>query len=115
MNSTQVTYIKKRIEEIYAENKQKIKSKYVWIKPILTVAQKIELIRKGEFTAKADNHFNSLDSTLVFEQTENPNLKLEAAAYEALRLERTRLLDNLVLGEVQEALTLLENFAKKEF
>ena len=121
MNNVQTTYVKKRIEEIYQENRAKIKAKYVWVKPVLTVNEKLALIAAGKFKFRegVENnrsiYNNSLDNGLIFEETQNPNLKAEAEAYAALNVERTRLLDELVLGDVEEALALLNNFAKKEF
>ncbi len=117
MNSTQITYVRKRIEEIYAIKSKEIKNNHIWIAPVLSVKEKLERIKKGEYKLKADLPYNkgSLDVHLIFNGQDNPNLAKEAAAYEKLRKERTRLIDELLLGDVKEALALLETFEKANF
>lgn len=116
MNSVQTTYVKKRIEEIYATKSQEIKNKFRWVAPVLSLEEKLERVKQGKFTLKVGkNFYNSLDTGLEFEGLSNPNIKAEVDAFEHLRKERTRLMDQLVLGDVDEALIILADFEKVMF
>lgn len=116
INNTQTSYIKKRIEEISKQQEAAIRHKYIWVKPTISIDEKIKLIQAGKFELRANNtNASNLDWAIIFMEHEDPYIKERADAFAALNKERTRLMDNLVLGGVNEALDLLNNFAKKEF
>lgn len=118
MNQTQIKYVRQRIEEIYNTKRASIKSKYIWVRPVRTLEEKLEAIKSGNYTVKdnvADYAKYLLDARVLFGDEENPNLKAEAEAYDKLRNNKTDLLDNLILGDSETMLAALVEFEKEEY
>lgn len=116
INSSQTTYVKKRIEEINKQKEASIRQKYLWVKPTISLEEKIKLIQNGKFEIRPhSNATTNLDWALIFTSTEDPYVKERAEALNRLNAERTQLMDNLILGDVAEALSMLESFSKKEY
>lgn len=116
INNSQTTYIKKRIEEINKQKESAIRNKYLWVKPTLHLEEKIKLIQAGKFQIRPNSsNTANLDWALVFNHDEDPYVKERAEAFNRLNAERTQLMDNLILGDVAEALSMLESFSKKEY
>lgn len=118
MNQTQVKYVKQRIDDIYNTKRAAIKSKYIWVKKERTLEEKVALIQSGEFTIQSESApyaKYAMDIRINFGDESNPNLKQEAEAYEKLRSARTKLLDELILGDSEAMLSALINFEKEEY
>ena len=118
INNTQVTYVKKRIDEISKKKRDEITRKYAWTKPKISVSDKIKFIQSGKYSIlerlNPDIETN-IDWVVVFEEAKDPYVKDRADALVKLESQRIELMDNLMLGDVDEALEMLNNFSKTEY
>lgn len=118
MNQQQIKYLKERIEDIYIGKCSDITEKYSVKETSLQKKDKLAQIRNGKAKLRSDNEIGSyicFDS-FIYEGEE----KLKAAAQKAkekvnsevAKLEdvKTRLIDELMLGDAEEAVAKLAKF-----
>lgn len=118
MNQTQIKYARERITEVYREKKAAIKSKYIWVKLVLPLEEKLRRIVAGEYEIRKESpHWakDDINHAIRFEPDENPNLKEELEAYRKLDAAYKTIIDNLILGDQQDALNALTEFEKTEY
>jgi len=124
MNQQKLKYCMKRAEDIYYDNREKLKDKYRIPEVKLSTYEKSELIRSGKVNLKSRKELGKLSDgwgyhqelSVIFDfsKHENPaGMKPEyEKAKEKLKIQYQTLLDELVLGDEDEAKKLLEAFSK---
>lgn len=113
MNQTQTKYLRERAQVIYARRKKVVRDKFA-VKP-LTVAQKIAAIKADQFEVKPNQDGKyGLDYSLTFPAEAQDNAALRDSALATIDREFTALLDELILGDNEEALRLLKAFDRED-
>lgn len=117
MNQQQTKYAREKINRIASDKRDQIYKKY---KPAeMTPEQITEALKKGEFRVRdtPKNGWNSLQAYIQFDATviDEDNDKLMKTALKDLENTKSRMMDELILGDVQEALQILRDFEAKEF
>lgn len=118
MNQQQIKYARERIGEIYTKLKKKIAEDHTIEAVTLTLEEKIQAIKDGEFSVPITDHkpyYNNLNN-LKFNK-EAPRLMAEGfdKAIASLEVKRTKLLDDLMLGDAEDALNALSEFENGEY
>lgn len=118
MNATQIKYARERAQGIYKVRKGAIEAKYTLPAVTLTASEKQSALHLGNFTTKdlgEDHRGLYYISDLVKFRAEKPEkvdcvaITLETTALDAAY---QRLTDQLVLGDSEAALAMLEAFAQ---
>lgn len=117
MNQQQTKYAREKISRIAADKRDAIYRKY---KPgEMTPDEITQALKNGEFKVRdtPKNGWNNLQSYILFDAyvVDEENDKLMKAALKDLELTKSRMMDELILGDVQEALQILRDFEAKEF
>lgn len=116
MNNQQLKYAKERIEAIYRKKNRDIYDKYPDNR--LSNQEIWEKLRSGDFLLKEkppeSHQGSSLRNYLVF-LGEELGAELREKALKELDDEKRKMLDKLILGDAQDALDMLNEFAKKDF
>lgn len=119
MNQSQIKYAKTKIENLYWEKQSKIEEKYKV--PSLSSAEIHERLIEGRFSIKEFQpkryYGGYLSEYIVIEgQEQSEELKKQRTdALEALKESKSRMMDELILGDAQEALEILRRFENQEF
>lgn len=110
MNATQLKYAKERAQQLYNTKSRQINEKYT-VTP-LTTEEALAALEAGEFTLKEPSGYykNSWYNYVSFNKAPTPDKKAQDKEQNELKEQYTRLLDELVLGDNQQALELLKAF-----
>lgn len=106
MNSQQLKYARERLNEIYREKQQKIGSSYSWG---LSTEEKIKAYNEGNVGIDHDGQGNF---KIVFEGEVERREELKLAD-EKLKKDYKNILDELVLGDTEVALHLINSFKEE--
>lgn len=118
MNKQEKQYATGRIDSIAAEKCHAIKEKYTTDGVSLTGVQRLSAFGAGKYKIRSDvREINTYtDLCKVVEFTDESEDKMDSSRIEAeqakVRVEATRIKDQLMLGDANEALKLIEKFAK---
>ena len=125
MNQTQIKYIVKRLEEEYKRKKEQVCKKYpdyITNDDRARVINNLELPLKYTLTQLREKcfdgwslHYVDLFDTKPYLPTEKECKKQRQEKLDALRDRYNTLKDNIMLGDAQDALDLLNAFIKEEF
>ena len=125
MNQTQIKYIIKRLDEEYNRKKEQVSKKYpdhITNDDRARVINNLELPLKYTLTQLREKcfdgwslHYVDLFDTKPYLPTEKECKKQKQEKLDALRNRYTTLKDNIMLGDAQDALDLLNAFIKEEF
>lgn len=115
MNQTQVKYARQRAEGIFADKRKALEAKHRVGGVSLDINQKLDAIRKGEITIKKPAEYQGAHQwsyQITFNAERPPVFDNDAYTKEeaALRAIFNSLMDELMLGDNQEALKLLKAF-----
>lgn len=113
MNQAQLKYARQRAEEIRAIKFAEINKKYTTPATILSEDQRIEALKKGEFTiVDKPSTYANWTSRIKFNAEVKGGLDLKAASEEQQKVHKafTKLMDELMLGDNEQALKLLAAF-----
>jgi len=118
MNNAQVKYARERATSIYKNREASLKEKFTTPAVEYTNEEKLELIRKGLFVTKEEvaGYGMYLSSFIVFPEERSATLDNEGfkAAQKQLKAEYDVVMDEILLGDEQEALQLLRAFTAHE-
>jgi len=112
MNQSKIKYLKQRVDDTYNEKKRVIDLSYR--KKTITPDDKLEALKQGKFVIREDvsrTYGHSIDDFVIFEGFPDPDLKERDAKLAELLKKKTELLDEIVLGDEENALQLLRGFA----
>ncbi|MNY38082.1 hypothetical protein D3C86_1726810 [compost metagenome] len=112
MNQTQIKYVRGRIEEIYAENQKKLATKYAGPRLSMSLQEKIEAIKESKFDIGQAKTLDSLLFHALKDEDAAARNEAHKKAQAELVLAKRALLDELLLGEAEQALEALSNFSK---
>lgn len=125
MNQTQIKYIIKRLDEEYNRKKEQVSKKYpdyITNDDRARVINNLELPLKYTLTQLREKcfdgwslHWVDLFDTKPYLPTEKECKKQRQEKLDALRDRYNTLKDNIMLGDAQDALDLLNAFIKEEF
>ena len=125
MNQTQIKYIVKRLDEEYNRKKEQVSKKYpdhITNDDRARVINNLELPLKYTLTQLREKcfdgwslHYVDLFDTKPYLPTEKECKKQRQEKLDALRNRYNTLKDNIMLGDAQDALDLLNAFIKEEF
>lgn len=107
MNNTQLKYARERANQIYTEKLSKIRK----APKGFTLQEKIKALRKGEFTVDQElAGYHRLENAIIF--TKEPKADVEKVKREVEELDNqyNTILDELILGDNEQALLLLRAF-----
>jgi len=114
MNSTQLKYAKGRANDIYRERNDAITKKYKAKCKTISEKDKLKALLKGEVSIKPYKegayYQNAWYNYVVFHDEVEFDFASCKKEEEALKNEYQKILDQLVLGDSEEALRLLEQF-----
>lgn len=111
MNQSKIKYLRGRVEEIYKERANSVTAEYR--KKALTNDEKFELLKAGKFSIRSqpvNPYDRSLETFIEFEGIEEPNLEERDTRLKELSATKTKLLDEIIMGDETEALALLRGF-----
>ena len=110
MNQAQVKYARTRIDDIAAKKRLEIQDKFTVQKPIMSFEDKIEAIKAGQF---AKGKYDGLDY-IVFDALKDEGKERreldKKKELDAVGAFKTKLLDELMLGDSEEALKAIQDF-----
>lgn len=112
MNQSKIKYLRTRVDDAYNEKRAAIDLSYR--KKTLTPANKLEALKQGKFAIREDvsrTYGHSIDDFIIFEGFPDPDLKERDVKLAELLKKKTELLDEIVLGDEENALQLLRGFA----
>jgi hypothetical protein len=114
MNQSQMKYARQRAEEIKTKKLQDISTKYTTPAVTLTTEQRIKALKAGEYTIdnKQINSGYYWYNAIKFNGDTPRTIDTEKAAKEHAKVKETftKLMDELILGDNEEALRLLVAF-----
>lgn len=118
MKQTQIKYVIERIEAIVKTKREAIRKKY---KHVLDFSDydKVAMIKNHSVPFKTPEHFDRytpyidcFDYSGTAFYAEKTKMK---ACLDALEAYRTRLIDQIIIGDSEEALSQLQTFSQMEF
>ena len=112
MNQSKIKYLKSRVDDVYSQKYNKISKQY--IKKPLSVKEKAEALKAGEFSIKEEINTRNgyyIDDFIIFHNAVEPDFNERDAKLAELLRKKTELLDEIVLGDEENALQLLRGFA----
>lgn len=121
MNRDQVNHLKKRIEDIFREKTNLIKDFYKKVPNGLDFNEKYKAIVKGEAKLKSRDELDSytdlkdayvfpIDKLISIANKENDQFYTKI--YQELSSKKNSILDEIILGDAQEALKMIREFEK---
>lgn len=121
MNQQQTKYAREKLNIVYNQKQREINDKYN--PKYLNTTEMLEALKAGEFTFKDKlkedrwggsgyvRDFVQFDAELIAEEQ---RIKRDELLKE-LSETKSRMMDELILGDVQEALSILRSFEAKEY
>jgi hypothetical protein len=112
MNQSKIKYLKQRVDETYNDKRATINLEYK--KVAMSADEKLEALKEGRFTFKdstASKYGHYIEDFVVFEEAPEPDTAERDAKLAELLKKKTELLDEIVLGDEENALQLLRGFA----
>lgn len=112
MNQTQLKYAKERAEGIFKRAKENLKTKHTVPAFRLSREERFQALEQGHFKIDRGLTRHHLEDQIIFfaENNQEFNQIAHDADLAKLTLDYNKLLDELVLGDNQEALKLLQAF-----
>lgn len=117
MNNQQLKYAKDRIDSIYRHNCNKVRDHYREKSKVLSMDEKLKALSEGRFSIQQPHKdsapyvYKVLENFIVYEGEENYEVEVSKKMKE-LENERTRLLDELILGDEEKAFESIRAFAE---
>ena len=114
MNQSQVKYVRQRAEQIYIEKQRTIRTEFTQPAVLLTGTQRIEALKSGRFEYKGNPDEGAPHQFFYNIRfiDETPQIITEGYqdALDELKINYTKLMDELILGDNEVALQLLKDF-----
>ena len=119
MNQQQRKYSVSRVEEIFLLKSEELREKHTKEGKTLSGEEKVKALKSGKFKIKPD--IKNLDSysyiTRVFDFTGEKKSVFNQALFDkevkTLRKEKSKILDEIMLGDEENALRLIKEFSVK--
>ena len=117
MNQSQLKYARNRAEAIYNEKRAALVKKFTTEGRSLSLQEKVEALSEGRFTVSqpSRNPYNLNWYNYILFSDERPTVRDDEGLTKArneLQTKFNKLMDELVLGDNEEALKLLAEFEK---
>lgn len=118
MNQKEKQYAMDRIDQIAAQKVKAIEAKYTKEGVSLTSVERLTAIKNGEFKVRPDingvSAYTEAEDVFIFTAEKAPqrdDVKINAENAK-VKAEATRIKDQLMLGDSEQALQLIEKFSK---
>lgn len=111
MNQSQIKYTRGRAETIYRAKQQEISNKYKT--PAVSAEERLEQLKRGEFSIDPSKvKYSYWYYGIIFNDENKDNDRKKEEELKALEASYRSLLDELILGDNQQALEMLKQFER---
>tara|TARA_R110000803_G_scaffold8609_3_gene27589 strand:+ start:38 stop:394 length:357 start_codon:yes stop_codon:yes gene_type:complete len=114
MNQRQIKYAEQRLSDVYKSRKAQIEGSCTKLGNTLSNTETLKALKVGDFKVRSKivGYGNTLGSYITFNQEYPEKFDKEKCTKQirALDKEYTKIKDELILGDNQEALQMIKNF-----